>query len=133
MEKKVLVSIGENTRVVLFSTLADSVPVSDVEALTGAARTSFQDVIPAECPIFFQVKNEEWGGAFVDMVDKDEVPDRSILRAIVSKPGLDVSFQKLAKTMYIPWLTLKTLYKYSDRLQIYHNQAQLNFLNEGVQ
>ena len=44
-------------------------------------RTVFKDVI-AEADFFLQLKDDEWGGEFVDLVGQ-EIPNHSILRAVV--------------------------------------------------
>ena len=33
--------------------------------------------------IYLKIKSEDWGGAFVDLQPEEDVPNRSILRAIV--------------------------------------------------
>ena len=90
LEKNVLVSVGENTRVVTFSTGSET--QSEMEALSKAVRASFTDIIPTGSEILLQVKNEEWGGGFVDMIiNADEIADRSILR-VVLKPPCEVRY-----------------------------------------
>ena len=99
MEKNVLVSVGENTRVVTFSTGSET--QSEMEALSKAVRASFTDIIPTGSEILLKVKNEEWGGAFVDMIiNADEIADRSILRVVLKPP---------CEVRYFIIITLKTL------------------------
>ena len=91
MEKRVLVSVGENTRVVPFSTppASDSAAVGVYEALAWAIRESFKDIQRMDQGFFLQIKNDEWGGVFVDMQDGQEIADRSVVRAVL-KPGTEV-------------------------------------------
>ena len=86
LEKKVIVSLGENKRIVSFSTCAAS---DDVEALTQAICTAFKDVLQPDREFFLQIKNEEWGGAFLDVLGSDEIADRSVVRAVL-KPVTEV-------------------------------------------
>ena len=73
-----LVSIGVNTRHVSFST-AES--VTDTEALMQAIRTTFKDNLQSGQEFSLQLKNEEWGGEFIDLEGTQEIADRSVVRA----------------------------------------------------
>ena len=53
-------------------------------AMMEAIRRSFQDVL-AQQEFFMQIKREEWGGAFVDVSEEEEIADRSIMK-VVLKP-----------------------------------------------
>ena len=98
MEKVVLVCMGENKRIVPFSTpagsesqlqTASSATVADTEALAAAIRVAFKDVLQPGQEFFLQLKNEEWGGVFVDLLG-GPIPDRSVVRAVL-KPVTEVS------------------------------------------
>ena len=97
MEKRALVSVGENTRIVSFSTapasrVADSIPaVGEGDALTQAVRVSFGDILRSDQEFFLQIKNEEWGGAFVDIVGTEEVADRSVCKVVLKPATSEVS------------------------------------------
>ena len=57
-----------------------------VQVLTEAMKTAFQDVLPADdnSPLVLQVKNEDWGGEFVDVIRDDDISDRSVVRTVFS-------------------------------------------------
>ena len=46
-------------------------------------RKAFTDVITPTDGVFHQIKDETWGGMFIDLVDQD-VPDRSGLKANIT-------------------------------------------------
>ena len=75
--KSILVSLRENRRVVKF--LSSS---CEKEAAMSAVRTTFSDVHP-EQDFFLQIKDDEWRGAFVDLLDDREIVDKSIVEAIL--------------------------------------------------
>ena len=59
-EKRILVMLGNNTRVVTFT--------SDVvDAVVSEIRNAFSDVLQPGQKFFLKVKCEEWGGVFVDV------------------------------------------------------------------
>ena len=64
-----------------------------MEELTVATKETFRDLLGNKDPdIFFQLRDEYWGGLFVDVVDASKIPDRSVLKAVVVKSDL-VSFK----------------------------------------
>ena len=88
MEKKVLVSVGENTHVVTLSTapdasVANSLPIVDRNALAQAVRVSFADILWTHQDFFLQLRNEEWGGVFVDMLGTEDIAEKSVCRAVL--------------------------------------------------
>jgi hypothetical protein len=88
MKKTVLVSLGDNTRVVSFT--ADS-SAGDSEALTESVKSTFQDVLPGQS-FFLQIKSEDWGGVFLDLLPEDRIPDKSVIKAVLVKPATEVCF-----------------------------------------
>ena len=90
-----MVNMGENTRIVSFSpssaSPASDPPGGDVELLLQAIRASFKDILQPGQTFFLQLKSEEWGGAFVDMLGSDNVADRSVVRAVLKPPSSEVS------------------------------------------
>ena len=34
-------------------------------------------------PFFLQLKSEEWGGVFLDLLPNDDFPDKSVIRAVL--------------------------------------------------
>ena len=75
-----LVSMGEHKRPVKFSTM-----ITDKEALTQAVKVTFDDVLQPGQEFFLQLESEEWGGTFLDLLDSQEVADRSVAKAVVKK------------------------------------------------
>ena len=69
MSSKVLVLLGENTRVVCCNSLSD---------LKESILETFKDVMEDQADFFLQVKSEEWGGLFVDLKNDEEVRDKSV-------------------------------------------------------
>ncbi len=97
MEKTVLVSIGENNRVVTFqsptaaceTTPAEPVAATDVGALQVATKAAFSDILWPGQTLFFQIKSQEWGGVFIDLLE-NEVPDKAVIKALVRNPVPEV-------------------------------------------
>ena len=52
-------------------------------ALKEAIKGSFSITSESHC-LLIQRKDEDWGGLWVDVEDDDEVPDRSLLKVLVS-------------------------------------------------
>ena len=104
MEKMVLVSVGDNKRIVSFSTPAVS---ADTEALTEAIRVSFKDILQPGQDFFLQLKSEEWGGVFLDLLQSQEIFDRSVVN-VVMKPMSEVGSSSLP--LYSSILTLLCSY-----------------------
>ena len=73
-----LVSIGENTRSVSFSTL-----ITDTEPLMQAVRVEFNDILQPGQEFFLQLKSEEWNGEFLDLMGSREIDDKTIVKAVV--------------------------------------------------
>lgn len=75
-EKAVLVSFKDRNRVVHF-TGSDLVP---------AVREVFSDLLSDAADIVLQLKDESWGGVYIDLQDRIHlVQDRSVLRIIVDQ------------------------------------------------
>ena len=87
--KQVLVQLGSHNRVVA---VQDSVSGSllEREALISSTRITFSDKIEGDDTITLQLKDEDWGGVFVDYY-QDKVPDKSMFRVIVEKPQVSNS------------------------------------------
>ena len=77
-QKTAFVQLGERARAIVFAG-GDG---DDVARATEATRATYSDVLrPAE-EIALQLKDEEWGGIFVDKLE-GEIPSRSVLKAVV--------------------------------------------------
>ena len=79
--KSVLVMLGENTCVVTFSAGSS---MTEKEAVTSAIHLTLSDVLVLHHNFFLQVKSEEWGGAFVDLLS-DNIVDKSVVKAVLVK------------------------------------------------
>ena len=73
-EKCILVLLGNNTRVVKFTSGVVDVVMSEI-------RNAFSDVLQSGQEFFLKVKREEWGGVFVDVQENDEIVDKSVVKA----------------------------------------------------
>ena len=57
---------------------------SSLEALRAAVLSQFSDVLPAaKCDLLLQIKDDNWGGMFVDIVEGHSIPDRSVVKVVV--------------------------------------------------
>ena len=84
--KTVLVNVGENRRIVSFSSALGS---KDVEALTKTIKETFGDILKSDQKFFILAKNEEWGGIFLDVLDQ-EIIDKAVVN-VVLKPIQEVN------------------------------------------
>ena len=62
-EKRVLVKLGESNRAVAFLSNGEN----DQEVLNEAIKSVHREEIPETSDFIVQVKDEEWGGEFVDI------------------------------------------------------------------
>lgn len=102
--------MGENTRIVTFSipSSSKSTPVVDVEGLKQAVRVTFADVLQPGQDFFLQIKSEEWGGAFIDLLGNQRIAEKPIFRAVV-KPVTEVSYLMIFTLQYyhlVLWLLI---------------------------
>ena len=86
MEKTVLVDMAGSKKVVSFASIADS---DELQALKRGIRKVFGGVLSDKHDFIIQVKNEEWGGEYVDHLEGTEVENKSIVR-VQLKPTLEV-------------------------------------------
>ena len=78
MASEILVLLGNNTRVVKFTSGVVDVVMSEI-------RNAFSDVLQPGQEFFLKVKREEWGGVFVDVQKNDEIVDKSVVKAEMMK------------------------------------------------
>jgi len=81
-EKQVLVQLGSYNRVVTLDCGSLS-GATEREAILASIRSAFS--IEQNDTVTLQVKDESWGGAFVDYF-KDCVPDKTVFQVVVDKP-----------------------------------------------
>ena len=81
-DKKILVCFGERKRTI-------NIPGEDIKSDEESLRTNayevFRDLLSPSTPIVFQLKDEEWGGEFVDLLSDQAIEDRSIVKMIISE------------------------------------------------
>lgn len=80
-KKTVVVQLGEFNRVIQFEV---STGKTERDVLLAAVRAAYSDRIGPEHRLTFQVKDEGWGGLFVDFFG-DEVTDRSVMKVILER------------------------------------------------
>ena len=91
MMKMVLVTMGESTRPVSFTTSLSAAAVTDdTKVLEQAIRVKFKDILQPGREFFLQLESEKWGGKFLDVLGDQEVADQSVVK-IVMKPMSHVS------------------------------------------
>ena len=73
--KPLLVHIGDNSREVVVSS-------DEEEVLKHATRVAFKDVLPKDVEFFFQIKDLDWGGEYVDLQPPHPIPERSVLKVV---------------------------------------------------
>ena len=79
-EISVLVHLGDHSRVVKTEAV--------VEAVQTRVLFTFGDVITPETrseDIILKMKDENWGGVFIDVQDQQPIPDKSVLKAVISQ------------------------------------------------
>ena len=79
LEKQVLVRIGPHSRVLRVESQRELVPT---------IRRSFADVprVVNACKLLVQIKDEDWGGEFVDLKEDQVIPDRSVPNVVAIYP-----------------------------------------------
>ena len=77
-----LVSLGENTRVVNFYS-QESGQQTERDVVMGAVRIAFIDEVLHGQEMLLQLKSEEWNGVFLDVASDQEIADKSVMKAVV--------------------------------------------------
>ena len=82
-DKRVLVEVGSNRRPVLFKPSNER---EDLDGLKRAVLESFRDILSSAdaSNLLLQVKSEEWNGEFIDALDSDVIPDKSVIKVTVT-------------------------------------------------
>ena len=83
MAKNVLVSLGDNTRVVAFQSGGDG--ADDLSSLSDAIKGIFKDVLLPGQTFFLQVSSSEWGGMFIDLGSGVSVKEKSVIKAVLQQ------------------------------------------------
>ena len=95
-QKRVLLQFGDHNRCIDVPSATQS-SKSEQELLIERVRDVYSDLLPSNCTIFLQVKDEEWEGVFVDYFE-GTVPDKSIFRIVTAKP-VEVKIQCVDKSL----------------------------------
>ena len=57
---------------------------SSLEALKAAVLSQFSDILPAaKCDRLLQIKDGNWGGMYVDIVEGHSYPDWNVVKVVV--------------------------------------------------
>ena len=68
----------------LFSTIATAELLRPLAIETSKKKT-FCDVLPSNASILLKIKDEAWGGMFVDLEESSPLPNKSVLQLHVMK------------------------------------------------
>ena len=82
--KRVLVQFGDNCRCIVVPTTSETTQ-SERKLLEEEIRNVFSDLLAPRDKIYLQVKDEEWGGIFVDFFE-DDVVHKSVFKMVAIKP-----------------------------------------------
>ncbi len=88
--KRVLVQCGSRSRPVNFESSAED---EDAEFLKQEAMKVFGDVLENGSDYFLQLKDEEWGMEFVDVVPGRPIPNKAVLK-LVEKEKVNMDMLK---------------------------------------
>ena len=91
--KRLLVHIGDNSREVVVSS-------DEEEVLKHATRVAFKDVFPKDVEFFFQIKDLDWGGEYVDLQPPRPIPDRSVLKVVKLQKQVCIHLSSVFVHMY---------------------------------
>lgn len=79
--KKVCVDFGNSTRVVQFESAS---AYDDLSEVSKAIRSTFK--LDQNTKLIVQVQNDpDWAGRWFDVIDGDEIPDKSELKVVVAQ------------------------------------------------
>ena len=121
-ERSVLVTVGGRNRVVRFGIAPSSQSESDKTALTAAVRSAFGDVLVEDQDFILQMKSEDWGGAFVEVMDGQTIPDKATIEAVAVQKRTEVCYFHSVISGCLQWPILKRIQSVSlmslHRLQV---------------
>ena len=94
LKKTVLVQLASFSRKVEFEVPSETDKKTEREVLVEQIRASYKERIKIEDTITLQIKDEDWGGLFVDFFTEN-IPDKSVFKIIVEKKEVCVNFNSL--------------------------------------
>lgn len=98
---------------------------SDKAALMAAVRATFRDVPSAELDVFLQIKDEEWGGAFVELRDDQAVPDKAVVQVVILQ-----KYHEVCTSIYEVMHSVSLIFVFQQR-QTPHTCFQPNLPQES--
>ena len=84
VKKTVLVQFLSFSRKVEFEVPSEMDKKTEREVLVAEIKASYKERITNEDKVTLQIKDEDWGGLFVDFFSEN-VPDKSVFKIIVEK------------------------------------------------
>ena len=73
---------------------------SDKSALTAAVRAQFGDILSEKQDFFLHIKDEDWGGAFVELLEEQNVSDKAVIEAVIVPKLIEVCFIHVLRVEY---------------------------------
>ena len=101
--RKALVHFGQHTRPITFELQGSAEKTH--KAIMESIKVTFSDQLVdiAERTLILQIRDDDWGGTFVDLLTQD-VPDRSILQVVVKHSQVIYFFVDINKDFATPIL-----------------------------
>ena len=121
-EISVLVCYGERRRPLKTS--------SSFLALKEAVLAEFTDIFPVErdrCELLFQRKDDSWGGVFVDIVEEEPIPDRSVVKVSVLY-SQHITEDTSSSQQPTEQVCMPLTFCYEKK----HHEYSFHFFNQGV-
>ena len=85
--KQILVSVGENHRVVC---IHPSTELKDTALLKNGIKQMFADILPPRCDFYIQMKSAEWGGVFIDVDLEEEIAEKSVVNVVLKSKEVQI-------------------------------------------
>ena len=86
----VLVLFGQHTRARPVSFVPNTNPEETQKAMLTAILSVFSDKLPPKSSLILQIRDDEWGGMFVDLISQ-EILDKSVVKVLVDDSRKQVS------------------------------------------
>ena len=103
----VLVLFGQHTRPVSF--VPGTNPEETQRAMLTAILSAFSDKLPPKSSLILQIRDDEWGGMFVDLISQ-EVLDRSVVKVLVDDSSKQVSDILLSMSAFSRGWNMPTIF-----------------------
>lgn len=103
----VLVLFGQHTRPVSF--VPGTNPEETQKAMLTAILSAFSDKLPPKSSLILQIRDDEWGGMFVDLISQ-EILDRSVVKVLVDDSSKQVSDILLSMSAFSRGWNMPTIF-----------------------